>query len=76
MYELPKQGYLRLPQILGNKKSNPIIPPIIPISKSSWWEGIRTGKFPKPIKLGPRSTAWSIEDIRSLCERINGGDRK
>ena len=58
---LPAVGYLRLPQILE----------IFPISKSTWWEGCRSGVFPKPVKLGPRTTAWRVEDIRALMERIN-----
>lgn len=58
---LPEVGYLRLSQILN----------IIPISKSAWWEGCRSGLYPKPVKLGPRTTAWRVEDIRELNERIN-----
>ncbi len=58
---LPEVGYLRLSQILN----------IIPISKSAWWEGCRSGLYPKPVKLGPRTTAWRVEDIRDLMERIN-----
>ena len=41
------------------------------MSKSAWWEGFRSGVFPKPVKLGPRTTAWRVEDIRALMERIN-----
>ena len=58
---LPAVGYVRLPQILK----------IFPVSKSSWWEGCRSGVFPKPVKLGPRTSAWRVEDIRALMERIN-----
>ena len=58
---LPEVGYLRLSQILN----------IIPISKSAWWEGCRSGLYPKPVKLGPRTTAWRVEDIRELMECIN-----
>ena len=58
---LPSVGYVRLPQILE----------IFPISKSSWWEGCRNGVFPKPVKLGSRTSAWRVEDIRALMERIN-----
>lgn len=65
---LPESGYLRLHQILGNRKSNPPLPPIIPISKSSWWAGVKSGRYPKPVKLGPRTTAWRVEDIRHLIE--------
>lgn len=64
MYDLPATGYLRLPQILGNPKAG--MPAIIPISKSSWWQGVRTGRYPKPVKLGPRTTVWTVESIRAL----------
>jgi prophage regulatory protein len=70
MNELPQAGYVRLSQILGNKKTTPTIPPIIPVSKSTWWEGVKSGRFPKPVKLGPRTTAWRVEDIRHLI--VNG----
>ena len=43
---------------------------IVPISRSSWWEGCRTGRYPKPIKLGPRTTAWRAEDIAAFIERL------
>ena len=43
---------LRLKQIIGDPKANPPIEAIIPISKSSWWEGVKTGRYPKAIKLG------------------------
>ena len=58
---LPAVGYVRLSQILK----------IFPVSKSAWWEGCRSGVFPKPVKLGPRTSAWRVEDIRALMERIN-----
>lgn len=40
----------------------------VPISKSSWWEACRTGRYPKPIKLGPRTTVWREEDIAVLLK--------
>ena len=64
MNQLPETGFLRLPQILGNPKTG--APPIIPVKKSCWWAGVRTGRYPKPVKLGPRVTAWRVEDIRAL----------
>ena len=66
MNKLPETGFLRLPQIVGNPKANPPIPPILPISKSSFWAGIKAGKYPKPVKLGARTTVWRVEDIRAL----------
>jgi acyl dehydratase len=67
-HQLPEIGYLRLSQIIGNKRSVPPIPPLIPVGKSTWWKGIQNGRFPKPVKLGPRITAWRVEDILKLIE--------
>jgi predicted DNA-binding transcriptional regulator AlpA len=63
-------GYLRLNQIVGNPKANPPISAIIPISKSSWWKGVKSGSYPQSVKLGPRMTAWKVEDIRALIESM------
>lgn len=65
-YQFPETGFLRLSQIIGNPKANPPIPPIIPVSKSSWWAGVKSGRFPKPVKIGLRTTAWRVSDIRAL----------
>jgi len=65
MNQLPETGFLRLPQIIGDPNAEPPIPPIIPLKKSCWWDGVRSGRFPKPVKLG-RCTMWRVEDIRSL----------
>ena len=69
---LPETGYLRLPQIVGKPatESTPAIPAIIPVSKSTWWAGVRSGRYPQPTRaLGTRITAWRVEDIRALIER-------
>ena len=63
---IPATGYLRLKQILGDPKRN--IPPIIPIGATSWWRGVKEGRFPKPYALGARATGWKAEDIRKLVE--------
>jgi prophage regulatory protein len=67
---LPETGFLRLPQILGDPKSDPPIQAIIPLSKSTWWKGVKDGRFPKPVKLSLRCSAWRISDIRDLIEGI------
>lgn len=64
--QLPPTGYLRLHQILGNPKAKPPIPAIYPVCKSTWWSGVKSGRFPKPVKLGPRTTGWRVEDIKAL----------
>ena len=61
MPDLPKTGFLRLRAILS--PNGPI-----PVSKSTWWAGIKDGRFPKPLKLSKRVTVWRVEDIRRLVE--------
>lgn len=59
---LPNTGYVRLKTVLK----------FIPVSPSSWWEGVKQGKFPQPVSLGPRTTAWRAEDIRDLISSFAG----
>ena len=67
MNQLPETGFLRLSQIIGNPKAEPPIPPIIPVKKSCWWAGVKSGRFPKSVKIGNgRGTFWRVEDIRAL----------
>jgi len=61
---LPETGYVRLSQI---------VPSIIPVSKSTWWGGVKTGRYPHSVKLSARCTAWRVEDIRTLIEQLASG---
>ncbi len=63
---LPETGFLRLPHIVGNPKARPPVPALIPVSRSTWWAGVKSGRYPQPVKLGLRITAWRVEDIRQL----------
>jgi Predicted transcriptional regulator len=73
MHSLPETGFLRLPQIIGDADANPPIPALIPVSKSTWWAGVKSGRYPKPVKtLGQRITAWRVEDIRALIKQAAG----
>ncbi len=71
---LPETGFVRLWQIIGDpgdptaEPPKPATPPVIPVSKSTWWAGIKTGKYPAAVKLGPRITAWRVESIRALID--------
>ncbi|MBF0500021.1 MAG: AlpA family phage regulatory protein [Candidatus Riflebacteria bacterium] len=53
-------GFLRLPQILK----------LVPVGRSSWWLGVKTGRYPKPVKLGPKTTVWLAADIEALIARF------
>lgn len=69
---LPATGYLRLLQIIGRKPSanDPGFPALVPVSASTLWLWVRDGKFPKPVKLGERVTAWRVEDVRAYLDRV------
>lgn len=56
---LPDCGFMRLPAVLE----------LIPVSKSTWWAGVKEGRFPRPKKFGPRISAWDVRDIKSLLEK-------
>lgn len=58
---------LRLSEIIGSKKRG--IEPILPISRSAWYLGIKSGKFPKPLRLGERTAAWRESDIQKIVEK-------
>ncbi len=70
-HAFPEYGFVRLSQIVGNSNADPPVPAVIPVSRSTWWQGVKDGRFPKPIKLGPRITVWRAEDIRGLAERAD-----
>lgn len=58
-HSLPETGFMRLPAVLA----------VIPVSKTTWWVGVKAGRYPKAVKLGERITAWRVEDIRALIEK-------
>lgn len=66
MNQLPQTGFLRMTQIIGDPKANPPIPALIPVSRTSWLGGVKSGRFPPSVKLGSMMTAWRVEDIRAL----------
>lgn len=57
---LPEIGFIRLPAVLQH----------IPVGKSTWWAGVKSGRYPKPVKLGERITAWRVEDIHALIAEV------
>ena len=58
---IPTTGFLRLPQVLS----------FIPVGKSSWWRGVKEGRYPEPVKIAPRTTVWRAEDIAAFIKRVN-----
>jgi prophage regulatory protein len=62
--QLPATGFVRLRQIIGDPRRG--IPALIPVSSTTWWEGVKSGRYPKAHKIGKRAVAWRVEDIRRL----------
>ena len=59
---IPATGFLRLPQVLR----------LFPVGRSSWWRGVKEGRYPQPIKIAVRTTAWRTRDILALLEELGG----
>lgn len=57
---LPATGFLRLSQVLQ----------FVPVCKTRWYAGLKSGEFPQPVTLGPRARGYRAEDIRALIERL------
>jgi predicted DNA-binding transcriptional regulator AlpA len=59
---------LRVKDIVRDNKSGKSN--YLPISKSSWWSGVAEGKYPQPIKLGPKTTCWRESDILAIMNKV------
>jgi len=70
--QIPETGFLKIWQIIGNPKANPPVPAILPVGRTTFLNGVKSGKYPKPVKLGERSIAWKVSDIRALVEQLGG----
>lgn len=62
---LPQTGFVRLPVILQH----------FPVAKSTWWAGVKAGKYPAPVKLSSKITVWRAEDIHALIEQFHLGQQ-
>lgn len=54
-------GFVRLKHIIAPKGP-------IPVGKSTWWNGVKSGRYPQPVKISAGITAWRVEDIRAFIE--------
>jgi prophage regulatory protein len=57
--ELTDSGYLRLAQLA---------PSLVPVSPTTLWRMVASGKFPRPVRLSARVTAWRVEDVRQWLD--------
>ncbi len=61
---------LKIYQVIGDPKRG--IQGLIPVSRSSWYAGIKAGIYPAGVKIGQRSIAWRHADIAALLNRLGG----
>jgi len=61
MSDIQNVGFLRLSEVLK----------LFPVSKSTWWAGVRAGIYPQPTKLSARTTAWRKKDILEFMEGLD-----
>lgn len=61
---IPEVGFMLLQSVLA----------VFPVGRTSWYEGVKSGRYPKPIKLGKRKVAWKAEDIRALIAKTGSGE--
>ena len=54
---------LRLDQVLA----------LYPVSRSTWFKGIKSGIYPKGVKVGKRITMWRKSDIQALIDSVLEG---
>jgi prophage regulatory protein len=61
---------LELEDIIGDGSSTPLNKPLIPVSKSTWYRGIKSGLYPRPLRLSPRRRGWHRFQIESLIQDL------
>lgn len=67
MGALTEEGFLRLPEIIGDRRRGVV--GVFPVSRSSWYQGVAAGRYPAPVKHGAVSF-WRAADIRVLLEQV------
>ena len=68
---LPNTGLLSLRQIVGDKAKG--IQPLIPISRSGWFQGIREKRYPAGLIIGKRRRLWTSDSIARLISELSAG---
>lgn len=60
--DLDQQGFLRLEDVLT----------LIPVSRATWYAGVKDGVYPSSVQIGKRAVAWRTQDIKALIDRLSG----
>ncbi len=52
--------FWRLPEVLKH----------IPVSRSTWLHGVKSGRYPQPIRLSKKCVVWRAADVREFLESL------
>ena len=61
--KLADDAFLRMADLVRTP-SRPGAEVLLPFSASTLWNMVSKSRFPKPVKLGKRITAWRVRDVR------------
>ena len=56
----PEDILWRLPTVLKN----------FPVSRSGWYQGVKDGRYPAPVRLSSKVVCWKSADIRTLIASL------
>ena len=68
--QTPETGFFKIWHIIGDPKATPPVPALLPVGRTTFLNRVKSGEYPQPVKLGPRSVAWRVSDIYALLEKI------
>lgn len=67
--QLQDELYYRINELIPK---DPKQPRLLPFSRSTLWLWVKQGRFPAPVKFGPRVTAWKGSVVKKALERLGG----
>lgn len=69
MQAIQAKRYVRIVELIGNRRATPPTPGMLPLSAATIWRMVKRGDFPAPVKLGLNSTAWPLADVEDWLGR-------
>ena len=61
---------MRNPDLVDEKTARAVLGGNRPISKATLWRGTKSGKYPAPIKVGPKSNRWIRAELAAYIEKM------
>jgi len=68
-FTTPHKGLARVSRIISGDPSRGI-EPLVPVSRATWYQMVKDGRAPKPIRLSEGVSVWRIADIEEMLAKI------